>query len=460
MKKTRNLWFIVLPGLAMWLGWGLRGQLGHAEGAMVPGAFVALVLCSLLKGKRFSPGLVIALTAVGFGFGAEETTMQSAGMAMGFIHPPEGTAALGYIGLAIKGALWALFGAAGLGLSLVADRYRRKDIVLGAIFMLASFYAGWALINRPKLLYFSVNRHEIWGGLLFAAIVLLAWLTVRGRTYIPLVLALCGAIAGGIGYPIAVTLAGSGIHSSYTGRWIDWWKVAETTFGAFMGVGLGIGTYLLKDRLPEADELNKQGTKSRFSAWSLVAGLVVSALCASLYDNGDGVTWVILGAVLLCVAFYSSKLAWHIGVTLIYCALAANVVIYWVSEQKIGNAALLWTLAGLTSLIVAWIVEHRWWAETDVLAVSKAFPFLMWAIVMLSYLKSFIDRAVLNPPAQAVAAAGGRWAYTVETWGGGLVVDGAFTVVALVLTWMTYQISHQQESMKGAQSGETREALT
>ena len=82
-KNEDAIWFVLLPALAMWLGWGVRGLFGHANGAMLPGALVALAISFLLKGKRFSLPLAIAMAAVGFGFGAEETTLQTAGLLMG-----------------------------------------------------------------------------------------------------------------------------------------------------------------------------------------------------------------------------------------------------------------------------------------------------------------------------------------------------------------------------------------
>jgi hypothetical protein len=50
----KKVWWIVLPALSMWLGWGIRGQVGHWTGAMIPGALLGLALSILLKGKRFS----------------------------------------------------------------------------------------------------------------------------------------------------------------------------------------------------------------------------------------------------------------------------------------------------------------------------------------------------------------------------------------------------------------------
>jgi hypothetical protein len=442
MKNIKLIWFILLPGLAMWLGWGIRGQIGHSNGAMIPGAFLALVLCILLRGKQFSPGLVIGLTAVGFGFGADMTTMESAGMVIGSNHPAAGSLALGYLGLATKGALWALFGGAGLGMALAASRYRLKDIVLGIIFMVASFYAGWALINRSRLLHLSIVRPEIWAGLLFAAIVLLAWLTVRGHTRIPLLLALCAVVAGGIGYPVAVTLCSAGIHSSIRGPY-DWWKVAETTFGTFMGVGLGIGAYLLRDQLPDAEGIKESVSSPGFNAWGVILGVALAVGATALYQSI--LPWLLLGSLLWCAAYYSEKLAWHIGVTLTYFGTAANVVVYWVHEQQIGNAAVLWTLAVLTTVVVSWKVT-TWWGKTDKTVARNSFIFLMWAILILEYLKMFIDRAVLHPTAQALATAGSRWAYTVHAWGGQFLTNVFFTVVALVLTWMAFRTSCRGES--------------
>ena len=75
---------------------------------------------------------------------------------------------IAYPGLALKGALWASFGGAGLGLALAAYLYRKRDLVIGVLLMVAAFYIGWWVINRPKLIYFSIDRREIWGGLWLA----------------------------------------------------------------------------------------------------------------------------------------------------------------------------------------------------------------------------------------------------------------------------------------------------
>jgi hypothetical protein len=457
MTKTRVLWFIVLPGLSMWLGWGIRGLVGHSTGAMIPGAFAALAFCILLPSKQFSRGLAIALTAVGFGYGADMTTLQSAGLATGYFHNFPNAAVLGYSGLIIKGALWALFGGAGLGLAFTASRYRRKDIILGLIFFVASFFAGWALINRPKLLYFSVDRHETWAGLLFGAVVLLTWLTVRGRTRIPLILALCVAAAGAIGYPIAVTINGYGRHH-HPGIWYDWWKVAETTFGFFMGAGLGIGAYLIKGELPEAQETKQTVAQPQFGIGAIILGVALAVLCKMLYERD--LPWIWLGSVLIFAAFYSEKLAWHIGVTLTYFACAWDVMLhYWLHVQHIGNATVLWVLAILATLVISWKVT-TWWNRTDKAMIRSAYLFLMWSILILTYLMIFINHTLLYPSAEGIAAAGSRWTYTARGWGADSVVEVFFTVAGIVLTWMAYRISNLQETPEHATPSRTSEALT
>ena len=49
---------------------------------------------------------------------------------------------------------------------------------------------------------------------------------------------------------------------------------------------------------------------------------------------------------------------------------------------------------------------------------------------------SAVTLSVGEPAPNAVAQAGGLWAYLVHAWGIGLLVGEAFTVAAVMLTWM------------------------
>ena len=431
-RHKKGWWFVLLPTLAVWLGWGVRGQIGFATGAMIPGALLGLALAVLLKEKQVSPGLLAGLTAVGFGFGADETTLQTAGYLMGSNPDHVVNLGLAYSGLALKGALWAMFGGVGLGLGLAAYLYRKRDIVIGMLLLIAAFYVGVWTINRPMLLYFSLDRPEIWAGLLLGGITLLTWLTLRGGTRIPLVLAACAALGGGVGYPIAVTLAAAGMHSSLVGY--DWWKLAETTFGAFIGAGVGLGAYLVKDHLPSRQEPPQPPTLQAWQWWgSIIGGALLAAAATGMYRNL--LPWIILGSMLWCAAYSWKQVAWQIGVTMTFFATAANVVTFWHREQRFGNAALFWVLAALATLLVSWKVAG-WCAESDRAAARNAFLFLLWALYILSCLKTFINSAVVNASPQALAAAGGRWPYLLHAWGSGLLVQGGFTAAVLALTWM------------------------
>ncbi len=438
-------WFILLPALAVWVGWGVRGQLGHWTGAMIPGALLGLALSFLLKGKQFSAGRAVGLAAVGYGFGAAQTTLQTAGYLMASNHDHVVKLGISLPGLAIKGALWATFVGAGLGLAFAAYLYRRRDIVIGLLLLVVAFYAGWWVIDRPKLIYFSIDRPEIWGGLLVGAIPLLAWVTVRGGTRIPLRLAGYAALAGGIGYPFAVSLAAAGINFTHIRQ--DWWKLAETTFGACMGSGIALGTYRVQGLLPSLDAMKEPTTEPDAREWYAILGAAL-AVAGTMALSQHVLPWIILGALLWCVAFYSPKAGWQIGVTMTFFGTAANLVDYWSREQKLGHGVLLWALAGFATLVVAWKVAG-WSAEPQESGARKAFLFLLWAIVVLSYLISFVNRAVLHPPAGAVAAAGGQWPYWVQMYHRVLVVEGGFTVAAVALTWLVFRISNRQELKPG-----------
>lgn len=433
--KGKLGWFVLLPAFAASLGWGIRGMIGPA---LIPGAFAGSVLCILLAGKRFSPGLVIGLTGLGFCYGTDETTLQTAGFVMGTNHNVAANYALGYTGLALKGGLWALFGGAGLGLALAAYRYRKRDIVIGALLLVAAFYAGCWAINKPKLVYFSVDRREIWGGLLVGAIMLLAWASICGRTRVPLVIALSAAAAGAVGYPIAVTLATLGGHSGYSGPWSHWWKLAEFTFGAFIGAGLGLGTYIILDKLPEAEGSEQPAATPGLLIWGVMGGAVMSALCVAAHSKG--VPWILLASLLLCVAFYSLRAAWQFGITLTYCASASAVSLYFLHGLIWVNAPVVaWTLTAASTLAVAWMAES-WSAKNSPAVARQAFVLLIWAMLALSYFRNFANRAILAVQAQGAAAASGWWRYEKHVSRDGWRYVLVFAVATVALTWLVARI--------------------
>lgn len=441
MINPRSLeWkFIFLPGLALSLGWGLRGQVGHCDGAMISGILVALALCVLLPGKQFSRGLVAGLGAIAFGYGATMTTQDTADLALRWIQSPDGYSLhRDFIGLAIKGFVWAMMGGIFIGLGFAASHYRWKDIVLGMFLMIATFPLGWALINKPRPVFFSVTRHEIFGGFIVGGAVLLTWLTIRGRTKIPLIVSLCAGAGGAIGLPMGAFLGGIGSHTSYVGHWYDWWKVLETTFGAFMGMGLGIGIYLIRHQLPEATVARplQYAFPSRWQSAAL--GLLMCGLFLPA-ENNPWDDWLVLGSLMVCAAFYFPKVVgWHIGITVTYFAIAANVVTYWTTELHMGNAIFLWVAVCVTSAAVSWCAAG--WSNDEETPIHIPFLFVVWAIVSLTTVRGFIIPAVFHPSVQAVADAGGRALYTLKTWAGAFVVQVVLALMASLLTFATLSL--------------------
>ncbi len=443
-KKDSALWYVLLPALAMWLGWGVRGLFGHANGAMFPGAMVALAVCMLLRTKRFSVGVVVAMCAIGYGFGADETTLQTAGYLFGSNLDHVVKLGIAYPGLALKGGLWAMFGGVGLGTALAAYCYMKRDIAIGVVLMVIAFYVGWYIINRPRLIYFSYDRKETWAGLLLGGATLLAWLTVRGRTTVPLRCAFWAALGGAIGYPIAVTFAAMGRHSAHAAGH-DWWKVAETTFGAFQGAGIGLGTYYLKGLLPDRESALPEIPVPAPHSWVwAVVGAVGAAFANTLYGGvlvgGTSrafqhlTPWILLGSILWCIAFYWPRAAWQLGVTMTFFATATDLVLNWHHDEQLGNTGALWVVVSLATLFLAWKVTG-WCAEADADIPRRVFLWLMWAFLAMSYLLLFVPRAVIHAPANAVSSIGGWWPYLLKAWGGGFGVGVGFIFAALVLAW-------------------------
>lgn len=142
-----------------------------------------------------------------------------------------------------------------------------------------------------------------------------------------------------------------------------------------------------------------------------------------------------------------------------FYATAVNVVRYWLHEQHLGQPTVLWTLAVIAALCVAWRAGGRW-AQADGAPMRTAFLPFMWVMLVLSYLKTFINHTVLNAPQAAVESAGGRWHYTLVVWGSGFSVDACFTIVAIVLTLLVYRVISGHPAQEETNALRASEALT
>jgi len=132
---------ILLAGLSLSIGWGIRGNYGHETGAMFPGALTAIAVC-LLSGRedwRERVAYFACFGALGWAFGGSISYMQVIAYAQSGHAPSQ---YYGFSALFVIGFLWAALGGAGTALPAVLDRKS-----LGEMFQpLSLLLALWCLL--------------------------------------------------------------------------------------------------------------------------------------------------------------------------------------------------------------------------------------------------------------------------------------------------------------------------
>ncbi|GAB3704646.1 hypothetical protein GCM10027592_36260 [Spirosoma flavus] len=114
---------LLLSGLALSIGWGIRGNFGHEYGAAFAGCLSAIVV-ALVSGRSDWRQRVLYFAffgAIGWGFGGSMSYMQ----VIAYTQSGHGLSQwYGYVGLFYLGFLWAALGGAGTSLAAVAERER------------------------------------------------------------------------------------------------------------------------------------------------------------------------------------------------------------------------------------------------------------------------------------------------------------------------------------------------
>ena len=378
----------------------LRGYIGGGPlGAMIPGAMAGLSLCFLLNRHR-DAGLIAAFAAAGIGFGGQETYGQTVGLAF----QPE-TFSWGILGFFIKGGKWGFLGGAIIGIAFTRDRYANKDLIAAFALMVAGTYAGWKLLNEPKLIYFSNRidkpRAELWFGLLLGAVVMLLYLSWRAGATIPWRFALWGALGGSIGFASGAAIHAWGHHNAPKFPF-GWWKFMEMTFGFLFGLGLGVCAWRNRNEISAQGEACPPSSPLPSIASAGLAIALALYLPAALTSRLD---YTIAGALLLSIALYSQSFAWQTAITATYCAFAIDLVRF----RPTYPAAVMWTLVVITTLAVAVYTARS-------PGVRNLFLLMTWTSTLMSMLKSFL------PPAKVSTSA--------------VLMEAVFLLFALLLTWM------------------------
>lgn len=344
MKSTsRAAMGIVLAGLAMSLGWGIRGDYGHEAGAMIPGAMLGLSIC-LASGREDwwrRAALMGACGAIGWAFGGQMSYAKVTGYtaASAFLD-----VFYGYACLFLLGGLWAGIGAAILTLSVtqpafylarfvrplvvlwlvwlvmslggltawLSDRWSLNDsdwvgalsalVVAGAWALLVpsdrsacaliavlagGWWTGYLVLTALLGLHMTPPRSDNWAGCVGLFVALLAYLH-RRRDRTATMLGAYGFLIGGLGFVLSdfVNMLGRAQWGP-VGRYeilhgLDYWKWMEQSFGLIMGLGVG-AVFLgrVRSRLAGPDE----DTDAPWLQNAALVFLLIVVMWANLFKN-------------------------------------------------------------------------------------------------------------------------------------------------------------------------------
>jgi hypothetical protein len=149
---------ILLSGLSLSLGWGIRGNFGHESGAAIPGALAAMAVVLVSGRPDWWPRIAYfaMFGALGWSFGGSMSYMH----VVAYTHSGHSASVLyGFANLFVIGFLWAALGGAGTALpALLSSEH------LSLFFVpLVVIFIGWALqgIMVRSLFYTRpMQRHE------------------------------------------------------------------------------------------------------------------------------------------------------------------------------------------------------------------------------------------------------------------------------------------------------------
>ena len=244
-------------------GWGMRGTvIGGEKGAMLPGAFIGLVLARFAGGGIYENFWVVAAAGLmGMTFGGSETYGETIGFVLHRDAGRDYRPLKGYSGLFLKGALWFSICGGFIAFaisSMAGDKYSVADIIIFCllipVFQLAGYYIFNTPYNKEKGIYprcyYSRTRREEWGGNLVTLLALMAMGIIRNDSLM-LSMIWGGFLGGGLGWLVGMKFYEATVFPMSNGKFIfdrffrkgiyDGWKTMEFTLGAIGGAGIAIG---------------------------------------------------------------------------------------------------------------------------------------------------------------------------------------------------------------------------
>ncbi len=221
-------------GIAITLGWGMRGEIGGSAGAALPGAMLGLGI-ALVSGR---PGWVRAAPVFGMAaaLGIAPGGQMSYGLLVGYttgIDVPN--VAYGYAMIGLVGGLWGALGAGCI--ALVASRVKYKAWQVLA-FVVGAVVAGRLLhFLLVDLLNLRANppRGDSWPEMIGAILALMILAAIR-RDPLPSRLVFWGFAVGSVGFMVGDSL--QTMPSFISPDTYNWWKLMEQSFGFILGAGI------------------------------------------------------------------------------------------------------------------------------------------------------------------------------------------------------------------------------
>ena len=326
MDITAIPWqMILLCGLSLCVGWGIRGNFGHEYGAAIAGALAAMAIV-LLSGRedwlRYIHFFAL-FGAIGWSFGGSISYM----MVVGYTHSSHTPTVLyGFANLFVIGFLWAALGGAGTALPAFFTESipNQSSSLLPVLFVpMCAIFIGWSLQAVVVDLIFApkrMQRHESplywydsdWLAALVAIVAAVIVIIIRGR--------------------------------------ID----MGTSLILYLGVGWFVGFLLL------VNVLKLRMTPPRGDNWAGCVGMVVGMLAYSWQYKLDGLAFVTL------MSGFTGGVAFSFGQLLKLIGIKTGLQTNWhsVMEQLQG------LLFGVGIVITFGLILNR----TPTLDLNPTFP--------------------------------------------------------------------------------------
>jgi hypothetical protein len=309
-QSRSNPWILLLlTGLSVSIGWGIRGQFGHEYGAALAGAIGGMAV-ALLSGRedwRRRIHYFAMFCAIGFGFGGSMSYMKT----VAYAHSSDSATVLyGFACVFVLGFIWAAPAGAGVALPAYLDReeltkffvpmsvvfvtWYLQDVWRGHLRLIHSdwyeFVASYrmsAILAATVVILFWIFRRKYWGvgtslilhmsigwwagNLILIRLLHLDMNPPRGDTWAECLgliggilvccwqrglagiafTTLCVGFLGGIGFSLGTAVKILVMASGYD---TNWHSVMELTQGLFLGIALAVTMLLVSRRAPAVSD--------------------------------------------------------------------------------------------------------------------------------------------------------------------------------------------------------------